>query len=65
MRAPPIICNSFPEAATNTTACSQDIAWKRGDGEGEVIVAVGDDGQLNMYVGCTSTAQPSVAVEPR
>ncbi|KAL8449821.1 hypothetical protein Emed_002784 [Eimeria media] len=27
----------------------QDVAWKRGDGEGEVIVAVGDDGQLSMW----------------
>ncbi|KAL8431148.1 hypothetical protein ACSSS7_005466 [Eimeria intestinalis] len=27
----------------------QDVAWKRGDGEGEVIVAVGDDGQLTMW----------------
>ncbi|XP_026191357.1 probable histone-binding protein lin-53 [Cyclospora cayetanensis] len=27
----------------------QDVAWKRGEGEGEVIVAVGDDGQLNLW----------------
>ncbi|CDJ63346.1 WD-40 repeat protein, putative [Eimeria necatrix] len=27
----------------------QDVAWKRGDDAGEVIVAVGDDGQLNIW----------------
>ncbi|CDJ49707.1 WD-40 repeat protein, putative [Eimeria brunetti] len=27
----------------------QDVAWKRGDDAGEVIVAVGDDGELNMW----------------
>lgn len=28
--------------------CAQDVAWKRGHDAGEVIVAVGDDGELNM-----------------
>ncbi|CDJ56543.1 WD-40 repeat protein, putative [Eimeria maxima] len=27
----------------------QDVAWKRGHDAGEVIVAVGDDGELNMW----------------
>ncbi|CDI77254.1 WD-40 repeat protein, putative [Eimeria acervulina] len=27
----------------------QDVAWKCGDDAGEVIVAVGDDGELNMW----------------
>ncbi|KAL8440009.1 hypothetical protein Efla_004925 [Eimeria flavescens] len=27
----------------------QDVAWKRGDSDGEVIVAVGDDGHLSMW----------------
>ncbi|PFH36624.1 RbAp48 [Besnoitia besnoiti] len=27
----------------------QDVAWKRGDGEGRVLLGVGDDGFLNMW----------------
>ncbi|EPT27780.1 RbAp48 [Toxoplasma gondii TgCatPRC2] len=27
----------------------QDVCWKRGEGEGEVLLGIGDDGYLNMW----------------
>ncbi|KFH05513.1 RbAp48, partial [Toxoplasma gondii MAS] len=26
-----------------------DVCWKRGEGEGEVLLGIGDDGYLNMW----------------